>query len=26
PYTRYGAGFVQAHCELLEFNGGIPVE
>ncbi|EMM9358393.1 hypothetical protein [Klebsiella oxytoca] len=26
PYTRYGSGFVQAHCELLEFNGGIPVE
>lgn len=26
PYTAYGAGFVQAHCELLEFNGGIPVE
>ncbi|HFU6516439.1 TPA: head-tail adaptor [Klebsiella pneumoniae] len=26
PYTRYGVGFVQAHCELLEFNGGIPVE
>jgi hypothetical protein len=25
PYTRYGAGFVQAHCELLEFNGGIPL-
>lgn len=26
PYTSYGAGFVQAHCELLEFNGGAPVE
>lgn len=24
PYTSYGAGFVQAHCELVEFNGGIP--
>ncbi|MBA1878949.1 head-tail adaptor, partial [Escherichia coli] len=22
----YGAGFVQAHCELLPFDGGIPVE
>ncbi|BDS24910.1 hypothetical protein KAM576c_15290 [Enterobacter asburiae] len=22
PYTSYGAGFVQAHCELVEFNGG----
>ncbi|MGJ8524107.1 hypothetical protein R84981_002825 [Carnimonas sp. R-84981] len=21
-YERYGAGFVQAHCELLPFNGG----
>lgn len=21
PYTAYGAGFVQAHCELLEFDG-----
>ncbi|MEG0867477.1 MAG: head-tail adaptor [Hafnia sp.] len=26
PYTSYGAGFVQAHCELVEFNGGQPVE
>ncbi|CAI2023657.1 head-tail adaptor [Serratia marcescens] len=26
PYTAYGAGFVQAHCELLPFDGGIPVE
>lgn len=25
-YTRYGAGFVQAHCELVDFNGGTPVE
>lgn len=25
-YTSYGAGFVQAHCELMEFNGGTPVE
>ncbi|EBW8006971.1 head-tail adaptor, partial [Salmonella enterica subsp. enterica serovar Javiana] len=22
----YGAGFVQAHCELLPFDGGTPVE
>lgn len=22
PYTAYGAGFVQAHCELLPFDGG----
>ena len=22
PYTRYGAGFVQAHCELMPFDGG----
>ncbi|WP_413702977.1 head-tail adaptor [Raoultella ornithinolytica] len=22
PYTRYGAGFVQAHCELLGQEGG----
>ena len=22
PYTRYGAGFVQAHCELQPFDGG----
>lgn len=22
PYTRYGAGFVQAHCELVEMGGG----
>ncbi|MBK5145848.1 head-tail adaptor [Budviciaceae bacterium BWR-B9] len=26
PYSAYGAGFVQAHCELLEFDGGTPVE
>ena len=26
PYTSYGAGFVQAHCELVDFNGGAPVE
>lgn len=26
PYTSYGAGFVQAHCELMEFDGGTPVE
>ena len=26
PYTDYGAGFVQAHCELLPFDGGTPVE
>ncbi|HEM8811579.1 TPA: head-tail adaptor, partial [Klebsiella pneumoniae] len=24
--TAYGAGFVQAHCELLEFDGGTPIE
>lgn len=23
-YVRYGAGFVQAHCELLPFDGGVP--
>lgn len=26
PYTAYGAGFVQAHCELMPFDGGIPIE
>ncbi|MGK0705312.1 head-tail adaptor [Yokenella regensburgei] len=26
PYTTYGAGFVQAHCELMDFNGGTPIE
>ena len=26
PYTSYDAGFVQAHCELMEFDGGTPVE
>lgn len=26
PYTRYGAGFVQAHCELVDYNGGLPFE
>ena len=25
-YTSYGAGFVQAHCELVDFDGGTPVE
>ncbi|OKP02608.1 head-tail adaptor [Xenorhabdus eapokensis] len=24
PYTAYGAGFAQAHCELLPFDGGSP--
>lgn len=24
PYTAFGAGFVQAHCELLPFDGGTP--
>ncbi|MBI6548593.1 head-tail adaptor [Xenorhabdus lircayensis] len=24
PYTAYGAGFVQAHCELMPFDGGSP--
>lgn len=26
PYTAYGAGFIQAHCELMNFDGGTPVE
>ncbi|EPQ1146740.1 head-tail adaptor [Citrobacter amalonaticus] len=26
PYTRYGGGFVQAHCELVDFDGGTPDE
>ncbi|NIF20264.1 head-tail adaptor [Candidatus Pantoea multigeneris] len=26
PYTEYGAGFVQAHCELMPFDGGTPDE
>lgn len=26
PYTSYGSGFVQAHCELLDFDGGTPIE
>lgn len=26
PYTAYGTGFVQAHCELMEFDGGQPIE
>lgn len=26
PYTAYGAGFVQAHCELLPLDGGMPIE
>jgi len=25
PYTCYGAGFVQAHCELTAFDGGVPL-
>lgn len=25
-YTRYGAGFVQAHCELMNMDGGTFVE
>lgn len=25
PYTSYGAGFVQAHCELVDFDGGVPL-
>lgn len=24
PYISYGAGFVQAHCELVDFDGGSP--
>ena len=24
PYISYGAGFVQAHCELVDFDGGNP--
>ncbi|EOV4147087.1 head-tail adaptor, partial [Yersinia enterocolitica] len=26
PYTAYGVGFVQAHCELMDFDGGTPIE
>lgn len=26
PYTRYGTGFVQAHCERMDFDGGAPIE
>lgn len=26
PYLAYGAGFVQAHCELMPFDGGVPDE
>lgn len=26
PYTAYGHGFIQAHCELLPFDGGVPDE
>ena len=26
PYTAYGAGFVQAHCELLPLDGGVAIE
>lgn len=26
PYTACGAGFVQAHCERLPFDGGTSVE
>ncbi|MDR5616910.1 head-tail adaptor [Arsenophonus sp.] len=26
PYTAYGTGFVQAHCELMPFDGGIAHE
>jgi hypothetical protein len=26
PYVRYGAGFVQAHCELMPVDGGIPID
>lgn len=26
PYTAYGMGFVQAHCELLPLDGGTSVE
>ncbi|WP_210508103.1 head-tail adaptor, partial [Pantoea ananatis] len=25
-YTRYGAGFVQAHCELMNLDGGTLLE
>lgn len=25
PYVRYGAGFVQAHCERMNVDGGMPV-
>ncbi|HGJ5866440.1 head-tail adaptor, partial [Arsenophonus nasoniae] len=26
PYTAYGAGFVQAHCELMPLDGGTAYE
>ncbi|EAA8759568.1 head-tail adaptor [Salmonella enterica] len=26
PYTAYGHGFVQAHCELLSPDGGDPLD
>jgi hypothetical protein len=26
PYTAYGAGFVQAHCELNPIDGGKVIE
>ncbi|MCP9270231.1 head-tail adaptor [Xenorhabdus sp. XENO-1] len=26
PYTAYGTGFVQAHCELMNSDGGTPIE
>lgn len=26
PYTAYGAGFVQAHCELNPIDGGTAIE
>lgn len=26
PYTAYGAGFVQAHCELTPIDGGTVIE
>ncbi|MEQ1964649.1 head-tail adaptor [Xenorhabdus khoisanae] len=26
PYTAYGMGFVQTHCELVPFDGGTPSE
>lgn len=26
PYVSYGAGFVQAHCELVDYSGGVTIE